>query len=55
MATSLVEFSATHTDELLGNVVAIIDDVKLFVLLIIAVFLAFHILGFIVNKLYQKK
>jgi len=54
MATSLVEFSATHTEELLGNTIAIIDDVKLYFLLIMGVFIGFIILEKIIRVITEK-
>lgn len=44
MATSLVEFSATHTSILLENTIAMINDVKLLAFLMIGVFLGFFLI-----------
>lgn len=51
---TLFEFSATHTQELLGNIVDLVDDVKIFFLLVFALFLGFHILEFIFKSVLRK-
>jgi len=55
MATPIVEFNATHTTEMLGWTAQLFDDLKIYILLIIGLFMGLYILERVIGIFIKPK
>jgi len=54
-AVSLIEWNSTNTTDLLGQAGAVFDDLKLLVLLILAIFIGLYIAERIIKAVFFKE